>query len=74
MLAVGGLMLSDADAAEIREVTDFKKITGRAAGQENVNHHFRKGVSGDWENYFTDAVKEAFFAKHGWLGEKLGYW
>jgi hypothetical protein len=74
MMACGGLILSDQYASEIREITDFKKITGRNAGQEDVEHHFRKGVAGDWENYFTPRVRDAFFAKHGWLGERLGYW
>ncbi len=74
MMASGGLSLSDKDAAEIRKITDFKRITGRTAGQEDVEHHFRKGVAGDWENYFTAPVKKVFFEKHGWLGEKLGYW
>jgi len=33
---------------------DFvKKAAGRARGEEDVTSHYRKGIAGDWKNYFT---------------------
>lgn len=58
----------------VREATNFKKVSGRDQGEEDVNSHFRKGKAGDWVNHFTPRLSAKFFAKHGWLGEKTGYW
>lgn len=46
---------------------------GRATGTENVKSHYRKGISGDWKNYFTPPVKEAFKDRYGSLLVDLGY-
>lgn len=44
----------------------FERLTrGRERGQENVKSHERKGVAGDWQNYFDDQVKDAFKARFG---------
>lgn len=43
----------------------FKNVTGRNRGVERVDKHNRKGISGDWKNYFTDKVKEVFIEKYG---------
>lgn len=34
--------------------------TWRVAGQEDSNSHFRKGIVGDWTNYFTPEHKQRF--------------
>lgn len=46
---------------------------GRRAGEENLKHHYRKGIPGDWRNYFTPRVKEAFKHNYPQLVETLGY-
>lgn len=46
---------------------------GRSAGDENKNHHYRKGISGDWKNYFDDETKHIFKQKTGSLLQNLGY-
>jgi hypothetical protein len=46
---------------------------GRRQGVEDPQSHFRKGVSGDWENYFDDAVMAHFREVTGDLLETLGY-
>lgn len=74
MFAHSGIELTDGLVAAIKEQTDFRKMSKRDDGSEDVTSHFRKGQSGDWSNHFTDRLSEAFFAKHGWLGERLGYW
>jgi len=40
---------------------------GRARGQEEITAHARKGISGDWRNYFTERVKRAFKIRYGSL-------
>ena len=46
----------------------FKQMAGgRERGKENVNAHLRKGIDGDWRNYFTERVKRAFKLRYGSL-------
>ncbi len=52
----------------------FERLTrGRERGQENVKSHERKGIAGDWQNYFDDQVKDAFKARFGNLLIATGY-
>lgn len=73
IFAPGGLAIPDRVAAEVQEATAFARITGRQSGQEDVSHHFRKGVAGDWRTYFTPRIAAAFEERWGWLGPRLGY-
>ena len=58
----------------IVEQYSFKQLTkGRTKGEEDTESHFRKGISGDWQNYFTPHLKEAFKNRYGDLVVKLGY-
>lgn len=50
-----------------------RKSGGRNRGTENVQHHYRKGVAGDWRNYFTPRLKDAFKEHYPGLLTKLGY-
>lgn len=43
----------------------FSAMTGRQPGQEDIMAHARKGIVGDWRNYFTDAIKAEFKARYG---------
>jgi hypothetical protein len=54
----------------IRLVADknsFKAQTGRSRGKEDKDAFLRKGISGDWRNYFNGEVKRAF--KHSCDGD-----
>ncbi|NVN97580.1 Wzt carbohydrate-binding domain-containing protein, partial [Candidatus Nomurabacteria bacterium] len=52
----------------------FERLTGgRKSGTEDISVHERKGVAGDWQNYFTPKVKEYFKVKYGKLLISTGY-
>ena len=51
----------------------FERQTKRAKGQEDKTSDKRKGVVGDWRNYFTRPAAEYFHKKAGHLLLELGY-
>lgn len=51
----------------------FESVTGRKRGEENVNAHLRKGIAGDWHNYFTDKIKDTFKKQYGQVLITTGY-
>lgn len=52
----------------------FSKLSkGREKGEENLKSHYRKGVAGDWVNYFNDEHRRVFRRKYNDLLLKLGY-
>jgi hypothetical protein len=65
--------LSDSVIKLILKKYSFKNMTGRAQGSEDVKSHYRKGIAGDWKNYFTDGHKELFKSLCGDLLIKSGY-
>lgn len=59
---------------EIVVANRFEKLTGgRKRGDENIMKHNRKGISGDWLNYFTPLVTEKFNERYGNLLIEAGY-
>lgn len=53
---------------------DFSALAGgRNAGEEDVRHHYRKGVTGDWKNHFREEHKRFFKERYGAVLIKLGY-
>lgn len=50
-----------------------KKTKGRKPGQESQISHYRKGISGDWKNYFNQDHINTFKEEYGDLLVKLGY-
>ena len=61
----------------LREVilsSRFERLTkGRERGQEDLMAHARKGIAGDWRNYFSDRVKQSFKTRYGGLLVATGY-
>ena len=56
------------------ENESFERLSGgRTRGEEDVDSHYRKGIAGDWTNYFTDSVKDAFKERWGELLVATGY-
>lgn len=49
------------------------KSGGRAQGEESAESHYRKGVAGDWRNYFTEEHRAFFKERYPGLVVKLGY-
>jgi len=68
-----GWPISPKHLEEIVVAHRFENLTGRKRGEEDVQAHARKGVAGDWRNYFTPRVKEVFKAYYGGLLVALGY-
>lgn len=59
---------------EIIVANRFERLTaGRPRGQEDVAAHERKGIAGDWRNYFTPRIKDAFKARFNYLLIATGY-
>lgn len=57
----------------IVDENSFARRAGRKPGEEDVSSHYRKGVSGDWKNHFTDHIKAEFKQKFGQLLIDTGY-
>jgi lipopolysaccharide transport system ATP-binding protein len=56
------------------EANRFERLTGgRRRGQEDVAAHERKGVAGDWRNYFSKRVTRVFKERYGRLLVDTGY-
>lgn len=52
----------------------FEVMTGgRKRGEENVNHHYRSGIPGDWKNYLSDRHKNYFKERYGKFFIERGY-
>lgn len=49
------------------------KTRGRKIGQEDPGAHLRKGIPGDWRNYFTGKITGIFKKRYGDLLIKTGY-
>ena len=57
----------------IIEHNSFVNVSGRKTGVEDVSKHQRKGISGDWENYFSIRVKDYFKEQLGQSLIETGY-
>jgi lipopolysaccharide transport system ATP-binding protein len=52
----------------------FDRLSGgRQPGEEDTTAHYRKGIAGDWRNYFSEPLKDAFKESYGELLIKAGY-
>lgn len=51
----------------------FARLSGREAGVEDRQSHYRKGTPGDWQSHFTPRIQRAFDAVAGDLVESFGH-
>ncbi len=66
----------EVDADRLKKVVEkfsFERQTNRQKGDENASSFLRKGISGDWKNYFGDEEKRKFKNHTGDMLVALGY-
>ena len=68
-----GCVIDDHVASQIVDRYSFNNQSGRRAGIEEKNKFLRKGISGDWKNYFTESASEVFDFYAGKEMKLLGY-
>ncbi|MFC2155562.1 sulfotransferase domain-containing protein [Acidobacteriota bacterium] len=69
-----GLRIPEEKTGDLLKKYRFKKLAkGRERGMEDQKSHFRKGISGDWKNYFMEEHKKAFKDAAGKLLIDLRY-
>jgi hypothetical protein len=68
-----GIGLSDSQLLTLLERHAFQRLAGRAAGTENIQSHYRKGIAGDWQNHFTEKNIAYFNQVTDDLVHVLGY-
>jgi len=52
---------------------EFARLTGREPGVQDGRSFLRKGISGDWKNYFSKESAQLFDDVHGEMLIRLGY-
>ena len=72
MVAQGAVIVA-ARAAAIADEFSFERQAGRRAGEEDKRSFLRKGIVGDWRNYFTREAREVFAGFAGSELVLLGY-
>ncbi|MBI5934066.1 MAG: sulfotransferase domain-containing protein [Chloroflexi bacterium] len=65
--------ISKSRLEEIVAKNSFSNKAGRKRGEEDASSHYRKGISGDWRNHFSDRLKEKFKQAYGQLLIETGY-
>jgi hypothetical protein len=56
------------------EAASFEQLSGgRTQGEEASSSFYRKGIAGDWKNYFTEKDRRVFKEEAGELLIRLGY-
>lgn len=67
----------DSSPEVVREIIEDHSFTrlsgGRGRGEEETGSFFRKGIVGDWRNYFTPAVTELYKERIGQFLIENGY-
>ena len=72
-----GIIPDELDPQILEEILNTRTFDlmadGREKGQEDIKHHYRKGIQGDWVKYFSRANKDYFKEQYGQLLIDLGY-
>lgn len=68
-----GWQIPDRLLASVVDRFSFTARSGRKPGTEEVYSHYRKGVIGDWKNYFDKGVGSLFEGLFPGLLNRLGY-
>lgn len=65
--------ISEKSLRKIIERNSFQTRSGRPQGSEDITSHYRKGISGDWRNHFSDRIKSEFKDRYGRTLIRTGY-
>lgn len=57
----------------IHRASFFYRSDGRDRGDERIAHHYRRGIVGEWKEYFTEAENVAFCKRFAHIMGPLGY-
>ncbi|MFC1857808.1 sulfotransferase domain-containing protein [Thermodesulfobacteriota bacterium] len=68
-----GKEISNSEAKQIAAEFSFSRQTKRQVGKEKKNSFLRKGIIGDWKNYFNQQAREVFDWHAGNCLIRLGY-
>lgn len=69
-----GLDVNDATVLELMARHTFTRYSGgRRPGEEDSGSHYRKGVAGDWRNYFTPKITRLIKMLYGDILILTGY-
>jgi hypothetical protein len=68
-----GLNISDDFLQDLITKYSFKNLTNREKGTSDPKHHFRKGIAGDWKNYFTPKIVDEFKKRYNNILIDYGY-
>lgn len=68
------IRMPDEILENLLEQFSFENLSrGRKRGQEDPFSHYRKGLPGDWKNYFNQEVSDVFIEVTGDLLDRLDY-
>jgi hypothetical protein len=74
LLGFLGVESTDRTVESCFENASFEKLTGgRRRGVEDKHSFLRKGVIGDWKNYFDKRAKDIVYKESGDILVRLGY-
>lgn len=73
LLAFLKINCSESNLRHIIEMNSFERVSSRKPGCEDTNSFFRKGVSGEWKETFSDQQKETFSVIGEDVITRLGY-
>lgn len=73
VFALTGVEVEPLVASEIADRFSFARQAGRQEGEEDLGSFLRKGIVGDWRNYFGAEAKRRFERVAGRALIKLGY-
>lgn len=69
-----GVQITSSQARKLIRHHSYERYSkGRKPGQEDSSSHYRKGIHGDWRNYFTPRVIDEFKKRFNQVIRKSGY-